>query len=198
VPDFLANELLLPKLDALHDLMPDTDVRVTTQTSLMKEHLASADLSILLGDHDDWPELVTYPLFARCLVVAAAPFRLKGFDRKSYKSLDGQTLIVHENRAKAWANWAEAIGIPMPRAGKILRFDSMSTVVQAAARGLGFAIVSWPLSRSWFESGQLVRVYESEWVTDEVFHLAHRPGEEERPDISQAVAWLLQEFSNDE
>ena len=82
----------------------------------------------------------------------------------------------------------------MPKASKILRFDSMSTVVQAAARGLGFAIVSWPLSQRWFASGQLVRVFKDEWVTDEVFYLAHRPGEQERLDIGQTIDWLLQEL----
>ena len=92
--------------------------------------------------------------------------------------LDGQTLIIHENRPKAWAKWARAVGVPTPKAGKILRFDSMSTLVEAAARGLGFAIVSWPLSKTWFESGQLVRVYDTEWVTDECFHL--RTGRESR------------------
>ncbi len=197
VPPFFANELLLPNLAALQALMPETDIRVTTQTSLMKEHSAEADLSVLLGENDDWPELVTYPLFTRRLVVAAAPSTIEGFDRKDFNSLDGQTLIIHENRPKAWANWARAVGVPTPKAGKILRFDSMSTLVEAAARGLGFAIVSWPLSKTWFESGQLVRVYDTEWVTDECFHLAHRPGEQERLDIGRTIDWMLQELRDD-
>jgi len=49
----------------------------------------------------------------------------------------------------------------VPVAGKVLRFDSMSTVVQAAAQGLGFAIVSWSLSKNWFVSGALQRVFET-------------------------------------
>jgi DNA-binding transcriptional LysR family regulator len=198
VPHFFANELLLPKLDALHALMPDTDIRVTTQTSLMKEHPAEADLSILLGDEDEFPNLVTHLLFTRSLVVAAAPALLKGFDRRHYKSLDGQTLIVHENRPNAWTNWSKALKAPLPKAGKILRFDSMSTVVQAAASGLGFAIVSWPLSEQWFESGKLVKVFDTEWITDESFYLAHRPGEQDRADIARTSEWLLQQFRRDD
>ena len=78
--------------------------------------------------------------------------------------------------------------------------DSGSTddsLAEAAARGLGFAIVSWPLSKTWFESGQLVRVYDTEWVTDECFHLAHRPGEQERLDIGRTIDWMLQELRDD-
>ena len=196
VPPFFANEILLPKLLDFQAIMPDTDIRVSTQHSLVKEHSAETDLSILLGS-GDWPELVTYPLFARRLVVAASPSLLKGFDNLSFKSLDGQTLIVHENRPHAWSNWAKALDIETPTAGKILRFDSMSTVVQAAAQGLGFAIVSWPLSKNWFHTGALQRVFETEWVTDEHFYLAHRPEESERLDIVNLLNWIIREFQTD-
>lgn len=197
VPPFFANEILLPKLHDFQAIMPDTDIRVSTQHSLVKEHSAETDLSILLGS-GDWPELVTYPLFARRLVVAGAPALLKGFDSSSFKSLNGQTLIVHENRPHAWRNWANALDIEAPTAGKVLRFDSMSTVVQAAAQGLGFAIVSWPLSKNWFESGALQRVFETEWITDEHFYLAHRPEESERLDIVKLIDWIIREFRSDE
>ena len=197
VPPFFANEILLPKLHDFQAIMPDTDIRVGTQHSLVKEHSGETDLSILLGS-GDWPDLVTYPLFARRLVVAAAPSVLKDFDSSSFKSLNGQTLIVHENRPQAWGNWANALDIEAPKAGKVLRFDSMSTVVQATAQGLGFAIVSWPLSKNWFDSGALQRVFETEWVTDEYFYLAHRPEESERLDIANLIDWIIREFQSDE
>jgi len=197
VPPFFANEILLPKLHDFQAIMPDTDIRVSTQHSLVKEHSAETDISILLGS-GDWPDLVTYPLFGRRLVVAGAPSLLKGFDNSTIKSLDGQTLIVHENRPHAWRNWAKALDIEEPTAGKVLRFDSMSTVVQAVAQGLGFAIVSWPLSKNWFESGALQRVFETEWITDEYFYLAHRPEESERLDIVKLIEWIIREFQSDE
>ena len=197
VPPFFASEVLLPKMDALHTIMPDTDIRVSTQPSLMKVHPAEADLSILLGN-GDWPELVTYPLFGRRLVVAAAPALMKTFDSSSFASLNGQTLIVHENRPNAWSNWARALEIPAPTAGNILRFDSMSAVVQATAQGLGFAIVSWPLSANWFHNGALQRVFDTEWVTDEHFYLAHRADEQEHPDIANLIEWITREIQDNE
>ena len=196
VPPFFANEILLPKLHDLQAIMPGTDIRVGTQHSLVKEHSAETDLSILLGN-GDWPDLVTHPLFARRLVVAAAPSLLKGFDSTSFESLNGQTLIVHENRPDAWSNWAKALDTEVPVAGNVLRFDSMSTVVQAVSQGLGFGIVSWPLSQNWFRSGALKKVFETEWVTDEHFYLAHRPEESERPDIVKLIDWIISEFQSD-
>lgn len=196
VPPFFSSEILLPKLEALQTLMPETDIRISTPPSGMKDHPAEADLSILLGK-DDWPNLVTHHLFAGHLVVAAAPSLMKSFDASTFTSLDGQTLIVHENRPDGWKNWANSLGITQPKAGKILRFDSMSSVMQAVAAGLGFAIVYWPLSDNWFRSGAIVQVFETDLITEEHFYLAHRPDEAERPEIVEAIEWITREFQFD-
>lgn len=197
VPPFFANQLLLPRLATFQARMPDTDIRLTTQPSLMAEHPAEADLSILLGE-GDWPGLTIYRLFARRVVVGCSPAVAADLEPDSISSLNGQTLIVHENRPHAWENWARALGHEPPRAGKVLRFDSMSSLVQAAAQGLGVAILSWPLSRGWFESGELVRLFSKEVHTGEHFFLAHRPGENERLDIMELIDWIRSEFATDE
>jgi LysR family glycine cleavage system transcriptional activator len=196
VPPFFSSEILLPGLDALQALMPDADIRINTPPSGMKDHPAESDLSILLGKND-WPNLITHPLFAGHLVVAAAPALMREFDASSFASLNGQTLIVHENRPEGWANWARSLGIPQPKAGKILRFDSMSSVMQAVAGGLGFAIVYWPLSDKWFRSGAIMRVFETEPIADEHFYLAHRPEETDRPEIVRIIEWFTRQFQHD-
>ena len=197
VPPFFASQLLLPRLQSFQARMPETVIRLTTQPSLMAEHPAEADLSILLGA-GEWPGLVSYRLFARRIVVGCAPDLATTLEPGEVASLDGQTLIVHENRPQAWENWARAVGVRPPRAGKVIRFDSMSSLVQAAAQGLGVAILSWPLSRSWFESGALVPVFDKEVATGEHFYLAHRPGENERFDIMELIDWIRSEFGTDE
>jgi LysR family glycine cleavage system transcriptional activator len=196
VPPFFSSEILMPRLDALQQLMPETDIRITTPPSGMKHHSSEADLSILLGK-DEWPDLVTHRLFAGNLVVAAAPALLNNFDHTCFESLNGQTFIVHENRPDSWKTWSRALGISQPRAGKILRFDSMSSVMQAVAGGLGFAIVYWPLSDRWFRSGKIHRVFKTDRITDEYFYLAHRPEESGRPEIVRIVDWMTLAFTND-
>jgi len=196
VPPFFASELLLPKLSEFKSLMPDTDIRVMTQPSTMKVHPADADLSILLGA-GDWVDLETKPLFARRIMTACSPQLKKKFGFSSFSDLDGRTLIVHENRPKSWENWAKALDIAAPVPGKVYRFDSMAAVVQAAAQGHGVAIVSWPLSRRWFESGALVRALDEEVVTKEKFYVAWRPEDRKRIEVDRLIRWIIEQFRLD-
>lgn len=193
VPPFFASEALLPRLSSFEALSSDTDIRVSTQPSAMKSHPPEADLSILLGN-DSWPELTTHRLFPRRVVVACAPALLAKRKFASFGDLDGQVLIVHENRPDSWKHWAAALGIPAPKPRKLIRFDSMSAVVRAAEKGLGIALVSWPLSIDCFESGALARVFDEEVETGEDFYLAHRPEETDRWEVRKLSEWIINEF----
>lgn len=197
VPPFFASELLLPKLNKFKSLMPDTDIRVSTQPSMMKVHPADADLSILLGS-GDWPDLETVPLFSRRIMTACSPELKKKFNFKTYSDLDGRTLLAHELRPRSWENWAKALNITPPKPSTVYRFDSMSAVVQAAVQGHGVALVSWPLSESLFKSGALVRALDDEVDTGEKFYVAHRPDEEERDEVARLMEWIIDEFQTDE
>lgn len=197
VPPFFASELLMPRLQDFQLQVPRTDIRLMVQPSLMKVHPPDADVSILLGTPGDWPELETRPLFTRRILVACAPGLKHQAGIERIRDLDGQTLIVHENRPNSWVNWARAVEVKPPKAGKVLRFDSMAAVVQAAAHGLGLAIVSWPLSRRWFESGDLVPALNDRVETGEMFHVAWRAGELERREVQQLIRWIRKEFTLD-
>ena len=130
-------------------------------------------------------------------MTACAPGLKKKVKLKTPAQLDGRTLIVHENRPQSWENWARSLDLPPPKAGKIYRFDSMAAVVQAAAQGHGIALISWPLSRSWFESGALVRALGDEVETGESFYVACRPEEGEREEIARLIEWIVSEFQSD-
>lgn len=193
VPPFFANEALLPKLSTYQHSSADTDIRVITMPSAMQTHPAEADLSILLGN-DNWPELKTYRLFAHRVVTACAPSLLIQQKVKHLKNLDGQTLIVHEQRSDGWDRWADALGIPAPKPKKLIRFDSMSAVARAAEQGLGIALVSWPVGSELFRSGTLVRLFDVELETGDDFYLAHRPEDADRCEVRKLNEWIVNEF----
>ncbi|MBT8070271.1 MAG: hypothetical protein KJO80_07545, partial [Gammaproteobacteria bacterium] len=153
--------------------------------------------SILLGA-GDWPDLETVPLFSRIIMTACSPELKDKFGFSSFSDLDGRTRIVHENRPRSWENWAKALGIAAPEAGKVYRFDSMAAVVQAAAQGHGVALVSWPLSERWFKSGELVHALGDKVETGEKFFVAYRAEDYEREEVAKLIDWIIVTFQSDE
>lgn len=193
LPPFFASEALLSSLSSFAEIDPEIDIRVSTQSNEMNTHPVEADLSVLVGK-GDWPQLTTYRLFARSAVIACSPalFAENKFD--SYASLSGQTLIVHDDGRDNWERWATTFGIPDFEPKRLLRFDSMAAVVNAAEQGLGVALVSWPLAKRRFTSGALVRVFERELATGESFYLAHRPKAAQRAEVQALAKWMLEKF----
>ncbi len=194
VPPFFASELLLPKLAKLQELMPGTDIQILTQPNKLTEHPAEADLSILFG-YSKTNKIQAKELFACDLVVAASPKLASKINQTSYAGLNGQTLIVHENRPDAWQEWSQAAKIPKIKPGKMIRFDSMSSVMDAVSRGLGLGIIYLPLGNNWISSGQIVQLYTQHAVYGESFYLACREEDAKRDDIKRISDWLLQEFT---
>jgi len=192
VPPFFASEALLPRMSDFQE-RAKSDLRLSTRPSAMKIHPPEADASVLLGA-PQWPQLVTHQLFERKVVVACSRRLLAKAEVVDYRDLDGQTLIVHDSRPDEWSLWARELGIASPRPGKLLRFDTMSSVARAAEQGMGFALISWPLAQEWFRSGALVRVFDQEVSTGESFFFAYREEDATRIEIRSLCDWVLGEF----
>ena len=195
VPPFFASEALLPKLSSFQSVSPKTDIRVTAQPSAMRVHPAEADLSILLGQIET-PGLKTHALFAHRSVVACSPAFLESRKIESYKDLNGQTLIVHDNRPNSWKEWASRVGVDAPVPGNVLRSDSMSAIARAAQQGLGIALISWPLSRAWFLDNSLVKVFDEEIETGEKFQVAYRQEDVDRISVAALRDWIIENFES--
>jgi len=192
VPPFFASEALLPRMSDFQE-RAKSDLRLSTRPSVMKVHPPEADASVLLGA-PQWPQLVTHELFERKVGVACSRGLFSKVAVHDYRDLDGQTLIVHDSRPDEWSHWAKALGIAAPRPGKLLRFDTMSSVARATEQGMGFALISWPLAQEWFHSGALIRVFDQEVSTGESFFLAYREEDESRIEIRTLCDWMLGEF----
>ena len=193
-PPFFAREAILPRLTEIYSLLPNTDIRMVTQPSAMKVHSSESDISVLLGN-GEWPDLTTYRLFGRKVVVAASPGLLAKSKVQNFSDLNGQVLIVHEMRASAWERYAEVTGEHRARPKKVLRFDSMAACVRAAEAGLGFALVSWPLGKSCFDGGSLESAFDEIVDTNESFYLAHRKEDKAKNDVIVVTNWLLKQFA---
>ena len=194
VPPFFAQELLLPRLALFSAAYPETDLQVVTRSDVPADPLAEADVTVAIGD-GRWPDVQARRLFAQAFVPACAPQLLQQSGVQTEAQLALGSLIVHTRRGDLWGRWAEAAGIEALQPRQQLHFDTMSAVVDAAERGVGFALVSAPLARQRFASGTLQRVFPLEVSTGESYYVVQRLPVAARPEVRALGDWLVEQFA---
>lgn len=192
MPPFFATELLLPKLPALLEAQPDTDIHINTALAPMQTHPSDADVSIVVNATPD-SGLDCHKLFSQAFVPACSPSLLLRTPINTVEDLNQHTLIVHEARRDGWERWAESLGTRL-RPKKIVRFDTMAAAAEAAEHGVGVALVASRIGNDRFEQGSLVRLFSTELQTGESYFLLLRREDANRPDVRALTQWLLNEF----
>ena len=193
VPPFFAQELLLPRLGAYSAAHPHTDLQIDTRSAPMVPHGDDVDVSVALGP-GQWPGLVARSLFAQAFVPACSPALLRASGVREHADLAGESLIVHARRADLWDQWAQAAGLAPLQPRQLIRFDTMSAVVDAAERGVGFALVATPLTRARFVAGTLTRVFAHEIGAGESYYAVARTTDARRSAVRELLDWLEAEF----
>ena len=193
VPPFFAQELLLPRLAQFSAAHPDTDIRIATRIAPEEAHPEDADVSVVIGK-GQWPGLQVHKLFDQSFVPVCSPQLLASSGVQSVAQLAGESLIVHTRRHDLWERWAASVGLQALQPRQEVRLDTMSAVVDAAERGVGFALVSAPLTRERFAQGALRRVFDQEVTTGESYFVLLRSADAERPGVRALSNWLVEEF----
>ena len=195
LPPFFASELFIPRLTAFCAQHRQIDIQIDTRDPRPALHPPSADVSILLADADTEPQGVQAArLFRLSLTAVCAPEHTAAVARRGGAVLRELPLIVHKPRPYAWASWAAQVGLEAPEPQNVIELDTMYSVVRAAERGVGIALVPSRLCEAWFRSGLLVSIFATELVTADAYFLASRPQDAGKPDIRALTEWVLSQF----
>jgi DNA-binding transcriptional LysR family regulator len=188
---FFASELLVPALDRFTADFPDVDITVDTSDEALEKLPQNVDISVRLCRHA--PESYDHErLFPLRHTPACSPRFLA---RYAKDGLPGRSfpVIVHAARPNAWDKWMRESGTRIPEPSNVLKLDSMASVVAAAERGLGAALVPMPLSTRWFDNGSLVRLFGSDLVSRDAYYLVW--GGTLDPAAMAFHDWSLQTFA---
>ena len=193
LPPFFASELFVPRLDSFFALHPGIDIQIETRDPWPSDHPLSADVSILLTD--SVPQGVrAVRLFPLTLAaVCARPFAAS-VARLGHEAFRETALIVQKARPFAWTHWAHEIGLDTPEPRNIIELDTMISVVRAAERGVGIALVPEILCDAWFRSGALVRLFSLHLATDDAYFLVSRVKDADKPDVTAITQWTVGQF----
>lgn len=177
---------LLPRLPAFRAAHPYVDLRLLTNNNRVDLAGEGLDYAIRFGD-GSWHGTDATPLLAAPLSPVAAPEVAARLRQPA--DLAGE-MLLRSYRADEWARWFAVAGldIPTPR-GTI--FDSSVAMAEAAAQGLGVALVPARLFSVDLDSGRLVRPFAFE-IAAGAYWLTTLKSRRTSPAMQTFRTWLLE------
>ena len=179
-----------PRLKRLRDALPDLMVEVRTGREFANLETDGVDVAMRFGD-GDWPRLHVELLFTEVVFPVASPEFLARHGPVTDRTIAELPLILEDTHL--WPAWFSAAAVAPPRPIRGLAFDDASMVVEAAAAGLGIALVRRLHVDTALETGRLVRLSETQVTTPFSCYLVWRDDSPRIGAIRQFADWLLEE-----
>ncbi|WP_163269112.1 LysR family transcriptional regulator [Chelativorans alearense] len=176
---------LLPRLKVFRDRYPSIDLRLKTNNNRADILADGLDFSIRFGDGawhgTEAVHLMEAPLSPVCAPQLAA--RLK------HPADLANEVLLRSYRRDEWALWFQAAGAEPPSLRGWM-FDSSLALVEAAARGVGAALVPVSMFAREIEEGRIVRSFKTA-VPAGSYWLTRLKSREETASMKAFREWLL-------
>jgi LysR family transcriptional regulator, glycine cleavage system transcriptional activator len=184
-----AVRLLAPRLPAFRALYPDIDVQLDTSYRLVDLAVEPFDVAIRSGD-GTWPGLRTIRLLEAKLTPMAAASRLDAPIERP-RDLLRWPLLTHDE--EDWARWFRAVGEPPPPKEALLKvnFTSQLAIAEAAASGLGIALLTPGLFRDAVAEGRFVQPFERAIPAGFSYWFCTLDTRHDDPTVAAFERWLL-------
>jgi DNA-binding transcriptional LysR family regulator len=141
VPPLFGGQRLFPRMAELRKLHPRLHIDLDTGQALESRVGDSLDAAILLTKEPD-PALHSFQLDHNKVFAIVSDDMLSTLGNVPNEArLEKQTFLIHDDLPESYDAWKKAIGLPGLNPASIDRFDSGQLMLEAAAQGLGIAIM---------------------------------------------------------
>ncbi|GAB4214472.1 MAG: LysR substrate-binding domain-containing protein [Rhodoferax sp.] len=193
-----ARAILIPRLRQFTESYPEIDLTLQISIPLLDVVAEDADLMIRYGtgryadvEHVCVLNDEVTPLASPSYVREHGPF-------DAASDIEGEALL--RSPLEPWRTWFAANNLDWPEPTDGSQFKDVGLMCDAAAAGMGIALVRLKLGAPWLEHGTLVRLGTSEAFTRKVpsphaHYLCWRTGAMERWECMAFVQWLKQSIS---
>ena len=188
-----ARSILIPRLRQFTEAYPEIDLTLQVSIPLLDVVAEDADLIVRFGtgryadlEHVCLAEDKVTPLASPAFLREHGPFEAPG-------DLAGQSLL--RSPLEPWRSWFAAHKLDWPEPVEGSQFNDIGLMCDAAAAGMGIALVRLKLGAPWLERGALVRLGSSAVFTASVasphaHYLCWRTGTMDRWECAAFADWL--------
>lgn len=183
-----ARSVLMPRLRGFLEAYPEVDLTLQVSIPLLDVVAEDADLMIRFGTgrYADVEHL--------CLMTdEVTPLASPAFLRE-HGPFDGIEELLAAKLIRSplepWRTWFLAHGSDAPEPTEGSTFNDIGLMCDAAAQGLGIALVRLKLGQPWLEHGTLERISERSVPSPHAHHLCWRAGTMDRWECAAFADWL--------
>jgi len=183
-----SRSILIPRLRQFTEAYPEIDLTLQVSIPLLDVVAEDADLMVRFGtgryadvEHVCLMQDEVTPLASPAYVREHGPF-------DSPDDLDGQALL--RSPLEPWRTWFAANQQDWPEPLEGSQFNDIGLMCDAAAAGMGIALVRLKLGAPWLENGSLVRLYERNVASPHAHYLCWRTGMMDRWECAAFAEWL--------
>jgi len=141
VPSLFGGQRLFPRLPELRKLHPRLHIDIDTSPHLETRVGDTLDAAIILSKEPD-PAFHSVRLdHNRVYAITSRQIAEELGPEPDAKALSKQTFLIHDDLPESFSAWKEAMGLHRLEPAAIDHFDSGQLILEAAAQGLGIAIM---------------------------------------------------------
>ncbi|MCJ0764655.1 LysR substrate-binding domain-containing protein [Variovorax terrae] len=183
-----ARSILMPRLRQFTEAYPEIDLTLQVSIPLLDVVAEDADLIIRFGtgryadvEHLCLIEDVVTPLASPAYIRENGPFDAPE---------DLQRAALLRSPLEPWRTWFGAHGLDWPEPPDGSSFNDIGLMCDAAAQGLGVALVRLKLGAPWIENGSLERLSARNVPSPHAHYLCWRTGTMDRWECAAFAEWL--------
>jgi DNA-binding transcriptional LysR family regulator len=183
-----SRSILIPRLRQFTEAYPEIDLTLQVSIPLLDVVAEDADLMVRFGtgryadvEHVCLMQDEVTPLASPAYVREHGPF-------DSPEDLEGQALL--RSPLEPWRTWFAANRQEWPEPIEGSQFNDIGLMCDAAAAGMGIALVRLKLGAPWLDNGSLVRLYEHNVASPHAHYLCWRTGMMDRWECAAFAEWL--------
>lgn len=183
---------LIPRLPRFIEACPSITINFATRVRPFDFAREGHDAAIHFGG-PTWAGATLHRLMGEEIVPVASPALLARHRLELPADVLGVPLLQQATRPRAWEQWLGEAGLDAARATPGPRFEQFAMVAQAAAAGLGLAILPRFLVEEELRSGVLVTPFDRPSRSEEAYWLVYPEEKAALPTVAAFRDWLLAE-----
>jgi LysR family transcriptional regulator, glycine cleavage system transcriptional activator len=185
---------LIPRLTGFVAKHPGIEPQVITSTLPPDQAADAFDLAIRRSTQG-WPlGMQMHPFLEDEVLLVGSPALFAKHPVSSLPSLASHALLMSKSRSKDWDHWKQQLNMPDLKPSKVLQFEHLHFVLQAAVDGLGVALAPTSLIAHDMASGRLISPFPQLRMALNRYYFGLAPNAAKETQL--LVQWLVEEMKN--